>query len=838
MTAYEPQFIQIAAANLPLGAELAIVERPYAHAAVCTADIDGDRVPELAAVYRLNGEYGLMVLRFQDGAWRTIGHARGPGSGVTQLTALPVTRAGASNFVVGWQLEYNLSKLSVYEWTRDGLRDAAPPDLCYSYMEAMDMPGQTGPDGKAELALWLHAARSAYQVEVLRWQNGAFVTAVDAYPYYYPGVARYYEQLTRQHPSDPAYWYYLADAQHRAGYPQPALASIHRALEHVASPNRELLIALDRSIRSGLQGPESADAQEAQGILRAVALFPASQKEVGGTKWGYIDSAGKWVIPPRFGEAGDFQTNGLAYVSEHGKFGLIDTTGHFVVKPIYDSINAFKEHRAVVIDSKGFKLIDERGKVLTKQAYPFIADMQHGRALYYTTSDDGAKTQYGYLDTEGNEVIPARFMEANDFAGDVAIVKIKDDEYAMIGKDGHTMTTYAYPFVGQIGDNRLPFQKEANGKYGYLDAKGDVVIAPAYTLGLPFHDGRAIVNTAEDYNNAYGAIDEHGKFIVQPDYNEIRDLGQERFGLGRPIDDKQPFIGSRFAIADWNGARLTDFVFYELSNYKDGLASVSDAKHTYFVDHSGKAAEGYPRIDGSGYLTLEQDGIIKAMIDERLSYLDRSGRMIWKYNTLIPLAEPYVVKEIKFNPNRNYLVYYPQIGGMRDQAGQRNANAKLAELSQVKPIPPNQQLDYSYDGDFDVNFFKKELLQLELTGYHFPFGAAHGMPTQTYPIVHLTNGRIFALQDLFKPGSDYVKSLSAIVAKQIKEDPQYDYVFPDMYKGIQPDQPFYVSENALHLYFNPYDIAPYVAGFPTFTIPFKQIMNLIDTEGEFWRAFH
>jgi hypothetical protein len=147
-------------------------------------------------------------------------------------------------------------------------------------------------------------------------------------------------------------------------------------------------------------------------------------------------------------------------------------------------------------------------------------------------------------------------------------------------------------------------------------------------------------------------------------------------------------------------------------------------------------------------------------------------------------------------------------------------------------------LDYNYFGDFAVAFFKNRLVELELTGYNYPFGAAHGMPTMTYVPIDLVSGRIYALKDLFKPGSDYVRVLSDIVGNQIKNNPEYSYVFPDSFKGISPDQPFYVKENALYLYFAPYEIAPYAAGFPTFRIPFSQIADIIDENGDFWRSFH
>ncbi|WP_328803920.1 WG repeat-containing protein [Paenibacillus glycinis] len=442
------------------------------------------------------------------------------------------------------------------------------------------------------------------------------------------------------------------------------------------------------------------------------------------------------------------------------------------------------------------------------------------------------------MDAQGNEAIPARFADANDFNAGKAVVKIADNEYALIGKDGRTIATYAYAYVGPLSDGLLSFQKEAAGKYGYMDERGTVAIRPAYTSAFPFREGRAIVNVAEDFRSDYGVIDKRGKVIVKPEYNDVRDLGERRFALGRAVDPDQPFIGSRYAIADWNGKRLTDYLYRDVSDYKHGLASASDATQTYLIDLGGKPAPGYPRAEGSGSLTVEEGGLIKAYIDQRLSYLARDGRIVWKQNTVIPLKAPYAVKELKFKPNPDYLVYYPEVEGIADAAGQRAVNAKLKEMSQVKPIPANQQLDYAYSGDFEVGFYKQQLLELELTGYNFPFGAAHGMPTRTYAIIDLTSGRMFALKDLFKPGSDYVKVLSDIVGKQIKEDPQYSYVFPDAYKGIRPDQPFFVTANALHLYFQPYEIAPYAAGFPTFTIPFTQFGNILDTEGAFWKSFH
>ncbi|WP_152393086.1 WG repeat-containing protein [Paenibacillus guangzhouensis] len=824
------QWIHVVKAHLPPAAELILIDKPSAHPAIHTVHLTGGTSPEIIAVYRLNQELYLLVLQLINGKWEQVATVKGPGYGVTLLTAAPIVQPDQNNLLVGWQVGSIWSKLSVYTLTPNGLRDIAPDNLYYSHIEVEDMPGPTGKSGTADIALWIHDTGEAYRVVVIKWHDNAFVPAPEVYSYYFPRVVHYYERLTELHPDYPFYWYYLADAQYHAGMPQSALISVRKALNfHSSYPSREVLLDLERKIKQMLE--EQKDMSR-----RSVGLFPASLKTASGQRWGYIDAKGEMILQPRFDDARDFQKNGLAIVSEKGKYGVIDASGRYVVQPIYDSINPFKDRRAIVIDHEGFKMIDEQGNVLTPKAYSFIADLEDRRAVFYVSHDN--KSKYGYLDEKGNEAIPAQFDEAGDFDDGKAVVKVKDKEYALIDPNGRRLATYSFAFVGPRGDGLLAFQQDTAGKYGYIDQRGNIVIPPTFTMALPFHDGRAIVNTAEDYKSSYGVINQKGEFVIPAGYNDIRDLGEERFALGNAIDPEQPFIGSNFAIADWNGKRLSDFLYTNIENFNEGLASASDATQTYFIDRTGRPASGYPRVEGRGTLSLERKNFIKAYIDRRLSYIDREGHVIWRQNTVIPLQSPYAVREEKYKPNANYLVYYPQVEGMSGAEAQRIVNEKLKDMSQVKPIPADKKLDYTYDGDFDVTFYKGDLLQLQLTGYNYPIGAAHGMPTMTYAIINLTNGHMYALKDLFKPDSDYVNELSRIIGQQIKEDPQYSYVFPGSYTGIKPDQPFFVSEDALHIYFAPYEIGPYAAGFPTFTIPFASIMSLINTEGEFWKSFH
>ena len=567
-----------------------------------------------------------------------------------------------------------------------------------------------------------------------------------------------------------------------------------------------------------------------------INLYPAPIRTANGVKWGFIDNKGDFIIKPQYDNANDFQANGLAVVGSNNLLGIIDKTGKFIVEPKYGSINEFSEGRAAVVDNEGFKIIDERGNILTLKAYSFIGTFRNGRVLFAGTDPKG-NYLYGYLDRQGKEIIPMKYESGTDFNDGKAVVKVKNNQYALIGLNGEVLRTYNYSNVGNLSEGLMAFQKDSDSKFGYIDENNNVIIQPQYTGAQQFKDGVAIVNTASDYNYKYGLIDKKGNFLIKPGYDSMYSLGENRLAVGRAINPQKPFLGYKYAVADTNGKLLTDFIYSDLSNYNGGLASAYDNKNTFFIDKSGKIVRTLPIVSGGGTLYIVGD-LVKAFVDYRTTYYDKSGAIVYKENTVIPLNTQYKVNEEKFKPNKDYLVYYPQIEGIKNRTIQQSVNKRLKTLSGVKNVNPNVQLESSYSGDFSVKFFKKNLLVLELSGYDFPFGAAHGMPSEVYPHIDLVSGRFYALKDLFKQNSNYVKVLSDIIGEQIKNDPQYSYVFPDTYKGIKPDQPFYVDENNLYIYFTPYEIAPYAAGFPTFKIPFSSIMNIININGQFWKAFN
>ncbi|MEH7116647.1 WG repeat-containing protein [Neobacillus vireti] len=566
---------------------------------------------------------------------------------------------------------------------------------------------------------------------------------------------------------------------------------------------------------------------------RAIYLFPAPVREIGGKKWGYIDAKGKFVLPPIYGQAADFQDNGIAVVGLKDKYGVIDEKGYFIVKPKYDTIQFFSEGRSVVNDREGFKVIDESGKEITEKAYAFISpEYKEGRVEAAETDAQG-NYLYGYLNKRGKVVIPISYETASEFIEGRALVKAHGGQYQMINLTGEILHSYPYSWVGNYGQGLLSFKKSNEGLYGYMDGEGNVMIEPKFTFAGPFSDGHAVVSLEVNQKVQYGLIDPTGKFVIKPNYNQILPLGEKRFAIGKEIDTKQACLRSIFALADQGGHVLTGFIFHKIGSFHDGLASVSDDQHTYFIDKQGNRMNQLPYVSGNGFFSFDKT-LIKGDIDQRLMYFGQNNQLIWKQAAACQLSSQYTIVEHKYKPNIDYLVYYPEIKGNKSLA---DVNQKLKEMAGVKPIP-STSLEAQYTGDYEITYFKKDLLILEITGYNYPFCAAHGMPIKKYAHINLRTGSLYQLNNLFKPGSPYVKVISDVIEDQIKSNDEYSFIFLNEYHGIKPTQPFFINEKGLNIFFEPYEIAAYAAGFPTFTIPFNELIQLIDVNSEFWSAFH
>ena len=520
--------------------------------------------------------------------------------------------------------------------------------------------------------------------------------------------------------------------------------------------------------------PDSVSSQTTVDEM-ADGLYPAYVREKGAKLWGYIDATGGFVLEPLYSMAADFQTSGLARVQLDGKTGLIDRQGQWVVDPAYDDITDFSEGIATAYvwdNATASSLIDTQGQVIA-QVYGSVGAFANGRALVYAA--DGS--QY-YINAKGEKV----------------------------------------------ADYQAPAPRSSN----------------VLQYDQTFADGLSIIGKSVEYKDLYGLFAADGQVILPQEFAGIERLGDTLFAAARETPDIFWYRDLPKALFDQNGKQLSDFVYYDLTVAGDGLVSAADLHDTYLLDESGQLVAALGKLPGNGTIVLDQ-GLYKATIDQRLSYYTRDGQLVWLENPVEQLANGWQVTRQKSSPDRFTVIYYPEISGLSDPAVQTTINATLKAAFASDAATINFDGSQAapgtayYSADFNAEAVST-LLVVQQAGYLYPIGAAHGMPTQTNIHIDLRTGQLYALKDLFKAGVDFKASLEDTIRRQIQAQEAAGSMMYDDKSPSLNEHNFKLTSDHLELYYDPYAIDAYAAGFPTFSIPYHDLQDLIDPESLLWQA--
>lgn len=218
---------------IPKDARIINPENPEGSKGIQLKDIDGDGNGEAIVLYKLNGADGhagfLVLKQDSNNKWNKIMDYRSDGSDVNYLNIANVTGNENGDIIIGWQMGSTANGLDLFTWKNKKLEKVA--SSYYSKIEVSEMADKNGnKNGKNDVALWVHDTGEAYIIDVLKWDGSRLVSDTDAYPYYFKTVVPYYEQKIKELPGAAFYWYYLADAQIKAGDSKNALNSINEGL--------------------------------------------------------------------------------------------------------------------------------------------------------------------------------------------------------------------------------------------------------------------------------------------------------------------------------------------------------------------------------------------------------------------------------------------------------------------------------------------------------------------------------------------------------------------------------------------------------------------------------
>ncbi len=588
-----------------------------------------------------------------------------------------------------------------------------------------------------------------------------------------------------------------------------------------------------------------------------ITLLPAVEATSAGDKWGYIDQTGLFVIKPTYDYATEFNDKGIAIVNNFGKYEggygdvcFINKSGKVVSGPFISYTPEFENGLAIIVTDKASSVVvDETGKVVLQTKYSLVNYSESLFSFY-----DSQKSGYGFMDLKGKIVIPAKYLSVEPFENGKAAVEVSSGKYSIIDKTGKVIEVLKV-YIPYCSEGLTDYFDNKINKYGYKLSNGTVAIKPQFLSASQFKDGYAVASISHgEYGQRYGLINKKGEYVVKPEYSDIAYLGQGLYSVTKNFNMFDYYYAPK-ALMNTKGELLTDYKFNSITEFYGEYAVANSNATTLFIDKKGDILENLPQVKGIGHMKFIGD-VIKAEVDGGLVYFDKNGKIIWQKNETVPLSNNISVNKIKYR--RDYLTYieYPEIKGMKNNATQQTVNAKLKKFFldgyEDNPVEIKSNTDdnaeYSdeeYYEDVSINFSvqkNKALLIIEKTGYWYPIGAAHGQPSKDYLYIDINTGAFYQLKDLFKSNIKYTEKLAYIVNNQVMFNTRIGDIsgaigyFVDKV-DVTLEQPFIIGKDSLKLYYAPYEIASYAAGFVEFEIPYGQLTSIIDTKGAFWTSF-
>jgi hypothetical protein len=167
------------------------------------------------------------------------------------------------------------------------------------------------------------------------------------------------------------------------------------------------------------------------------------------------------------------------------------------------------------------------------------------------------------------------------------------------------------------------FPVDRNGKWGFIDASGKIVIEPAFEEVAHFSEGLAAVKL----NDKYGYIDQTGKTVIEPQFRYVFAF---REGLAWVVGETEGFIDKTGQIV------LTAPPGTYCREFREGLAKTMlrqprfpslDPDWKYKVGFIGKTGQYVIRPEFDAAWDF-REGLAAVQLDGRWGFIDKTGRFV------------------------------------------------------------------------------------------------------------------------------------------------------------------------------------------------------------------
>ena len=276
--------------------------------------------------------------------------------------------------------------------------------------------------------------------------------------------------------------------------------------------------------------------------------------------------------------------------------------------------------------------------------------MSEDRATFLMRGDAKRKGKAGAMDPSGKIAIEATYDTIGKFSGGVAAAQL-EGKWGFIDREGHVVIPFQFDGAKEFREGRAvvaqretqsPF-KDSAGKWinrtqqriALVDSSGSLVSPFVFEAGRPLKEGFAIVWAS---GQGWGAIDADGNVAISPQFAGLGGSWPSRRGINEDDNGFSEGLlavsnGSAFGYIDGQGRFVIQPQFVQAYPFHDGVAVVHvRASAAFGVEKAEGTYAGL--IDRSGkfvappiydWVRPHPGGVAQVRFGDRLGYIASDG---------------------------------------------------------------------------------------------------------------------------------------------------------------------------------------------------------------------
>lgn len=233
-------------------------------------------------------------------------------------------------------------------------------------------------------------------------------------------------------------------------------------------------------------------------------------------RWGFISPTGEEKIAFIYDNAHNPKENLAAVRDSLGNWGFIDANGAIKVPFEYAEVNDFSEGLAAVKRYADWGYVNQKGEEIIPCALKRARPFREGLAAVADTS-----WNWGFIDPSGAFFMPCIYLYCGDFHDGRAVVKNYESKYGMVDQTGHPVLPFEYDYLDPASEGLISAKKD--GKWGYINPQGEVVVNFVYETAFPFQEGFGRVMKSRHkwgFVNAEGTEAIPCQYVFAKDFND------------------------------------------------------------------------------------------------------------------------------------------------------------------------------------------------------------------------------------------------------------------------------------------------------------------------------